>query len=596
MSNHKYRKSPLRWSLRRRLIIEALEGRALLTAATETFAAPASLTQLIQEADAGKVTQPAMISTMIQALETQLESGPLADLNSGAVNGADFVTEVQNLETSYEQSIQQQLPFFHGVDQVLDLEGQRIVANVTALNQESSVGLLSTSALGTQAQAAITALVNGPLQPLNSSLSAYVTTTQNFETSLNTLDQSLSSTASPSLTVTQVSSTVQAEAEAYRADMHSALQVTHPYISSVIDTAVTTLENTVSTLSQDTNSAAQTQLSSAITAFDNAILDTTGLFGSQGVVTKAFSHQGGFSPKQAAGQATTVGNVSGTATTGGTATLVASLTTAGTANPISGQTVDFDLNGAFVGSAVTNSFGVAMLTGVSTSATAGSANNIVASFEGAKSYRASSATGQLTINQAGTTLASVSGTASFGGTATLNATLTSSVTGAGIAGETVNFTLDGTSVGSAVTDSNGVVSLTGVATTDTAGTDNGGVVASFAGDITNAAAPNATGALTVSQAGTTLGSVSGTAASGGTALTATLTSSVTSLALAGETVTFTLDGTSVGSAVTNSSGVASLTGISTSDTTGTHTGAVVANFAGDTKNSSSTGTGDLTVS
>ena len=86
------------------------------------------------------------------------------------------------------------------------------------------------------------------------------------------------------------------------------------------------------------------------------------------------------------------------------------------------------------------------------------------------------------------------------------------------------------------------------------------MVASFAGDTNYVAAANATGDLVVSQAATTLGSVSGTASFGGDAtLTATLTSSVTNAGASGETVSFTLDGTSVGTAVTNSSGVATLT-------------------------------------
>ena len=168
---------------------------------------------------------------------------------------------------------------------------------------------------------------------------------------------------------------------------------------------------------------------------------------------------------------------------------------------------------------------------------------VVASFTGDTNYQAAAnATGNLVVTQ-GTSIGSVSGTADFGGTASLTATLLNTATNAGIAGETVSFTLDGKSVGTAVTNSSGVATLTGVATTDNAGTDTGGVVASFAGD-SNFNAANGTGNLVVSQAATTLGNVSGTASVGGTAtLTATLTSSVTSAGAAGETVSFTLDGT-----------------------------------------------------
>ena len=77
--------------------------------------------------------------------------------------------------------------------------------------------------------------------------------------------------------------------------------------------------------------------------------------------------------------------------------------------------------------------------------------------------------GDLNVGQAATALSTVSGTASFGGTATLTATLTSSATSTPVSGETVNFTLDGTSVGTAVTNSSGVATLSNVATTDARG-------------------------------------------------------------------------------------------------------------------------------
>src|SRR5437660_737972 len=78
--------------------------------------------------------------------------------------------------------------------------------------------------------------------------------------------------------------------------------------------------------------------------------------------------------------------------------------------------------------------------------------------------------------------------------ATLSATLTASGTGQGRAGQTVSFTLDNASVGTAVTNSSGVATLTGVPTTDAVGTDSSGVVASFAGD-SNHASTTASGNL-----------------------------------------------------------------------------------------------------
>ncbi|HEV3166138.1 MAG TPA: hypothetical protein VGZ22_19090 [Isosphaeraceae bacterium] len=287
MSNAKRAENRARYRRKPALRVEALEPRALLAAAAETFTGP-SLADLIQLAQQGKNTASAGINRMLQALQTQLDSGPLADLNAGTVNGTDFVTEVQNLETSFAQNVDQQLsPEFPNVDKLLKLQGQRIVADVTALNQQSTVGLISSSALATQAQTAINSLTGGPIFSLGTPLSAYVTRTQSFETNLNTLAQSLSSTASPALTVAQVNTTLQAEAEAYRADLHAGLQVTHPNISAMVDSAVTTLENASTTIAQGSGTNAQAQLMAAITAFDNAILDTTGLFGPQGVISKS---------------------------------------------------------------------------------------------------------------------------------------------------------------------------------------------------------------------------------------------------------------------------------------------------------------------
>jgi hypothetical protein len=685
----------VRRARRRAFPIEVLEPRALLAAASETFNGP-SLSDLIQAARQGTNTAPAAINRMLTALQSQLTTGPLADLNSGAVDGNGFVAEVQSLEASYEQNLDQQLsPEFPNVDELLKLQGQRIAAEVIGLNQESSVGLISSSELATEAQTAINSLTAGPIFSLGTPISAYVAVTQTFESDLSTLLQSLSSSA---ITPADASATLLAGAGAYQAYLHAGLQVTHPNISNSVDAAVGSLEATGSAIASDSSADAQTALTLAISAFDTAILDQSGLFGPTGVISQAtangrvltqnltvsrtatafssvsgtaavggtatltatlttsdgsqaisgvtvyFTLDGAFAgigvtdssgtatvsgvaTSQGAGTdtggvvayfagniqnisatgsgdltvgqgATALQGVSGTASFGGTATLTATLISTVTNQGISGETVSFTLDGTSVGTATTNSSGVATLPGVATTDAAGTHTGAVGvSFAGNTSFSASTGTGDLTVSKASTSLGSVSGTASFGGTATLKATLTSSVTNKGISGESVSFTLDGTSVGSATTDSNGVATLTGVATSDAAGTHTGVVVASFAGDSNYAAASNATGNLVVSQAGTTLTSISGTATLGGTAtLTAKLTSSVTGMPIAGETVTFTLDGTSAGSATTGTDGIATVNNVATSDPVGTHTGVVGASFAGDTNHSSSTGTGDLRVS
>ncbi len=98
---------------------------------------------------------------------------------------------------------------------------------------------------------------------------------------------------------------------------------------------------------------------------------------------------------------------------------------------------------------------------------------------------------------------------------------------------------------------------------------------------------------------TKLSAVSGSGTFGGTAtLTSTLTAS--DLPLAGRTVTFTLsEGVKVrtlGTAMTNGSGVATLTGVGLARlSAGTYAGAVGASFAGDSTYGASSATGTLVV-
>jgi hypothetical protein len=551
---------------RRVFLVEGLEVRQLLTTTI-----------------GGTTPSVVVIRRSLKDLQTQLTNGALADLNSGAVDGNGFITEVQGVEASYEQSVDTKfLPHLKAIDELLKLQGQRIVADLVSLNQQSTVGMFDSNALALVSGGAINSLTAGPLYSINTPVSAIVSTTQVFETNLQALARTLNSSSSNPLSIADVSTTLQAEAEAYRADVHAALQLSHPFISGAIDGAVTILEAKVVAIAASISSTAQADVNKAIAAFDTAILGTSGLLSIPGPVNGVNKAEGfvrhNLSVERAA---TTLNNVSGTAIFGGTATLTATLTSGG--KGVSGAVVSFTLDGAFAGTAVTGSDGVATLTGVPTSDAVGTATGaVVATFAGDRAHQSSSNSGDLVVSAAASSLSSVSGTASFGGTATLVATLTSSVTNQPLDGETVAFTLDGKSVGTATTSSSGVATLSGVATTDSVGTHTGAVVASFAGDSSFGAA-KAAGNLVVSQAGTTLAANTATVPFGGMAtLTATLTSAVTGQPVSGATVTFTLDGTSVGSATTNSSGLAILSNVATTDSVGTHTAAIVASFAGNT--------------
>jgi hypothetical protein len=570
------------------LLLEHLEDRRLLAAAAEAFTGP-SLSGLITQAFHGKDTAVATIKTMLSALQTQLTDGPLADLNSSAVDRNVFVTEVQSLVTSYNQNVDQQLlPHFTHIDNMLKLQGQQVVANLVSLNQQSTVGLILSGNLPTQAGAAINTLTGGPIFSLKTPVSAYVTATQTFETNLGVLANSLSSTATPTLTLPDVSTTIQAEAEAYRASMDAGLQVTHPDLSSTVNAAVTTLEDTVETIASANSSTAQADIHTAIAAFDSAILDTTGLFGLNGPVNQVNSELG-YVPHNLTAKpaATTIDNVSGTASFGGTATLTATLNSA-TGTGLVGKVVSFTLDGAFAGTAVTDSSGVASLTSVPTSDSAGTVTGaVVASFAGDSTNKLSQGSGDLVVSTSPTSLGTVSGTATFGGTATLVATLTSSTTNSPIAGETVDFTLDGTSVGSAVTDSTGVATLSSVATTDAVGTHTGAVVASYAGSTNYLPAANATGDLVVSQASTTTTLASSTNPSvSGQSVTFTATVAVVSPGSGTPTGTVNfLDGTTViGTDEPLTAGVATFS--TSSLAVATHS--ITAVYSGDTNFTTST--------
>ena len=146
---------------------------------------------------------------------------------------------------------------------------------------------------------------------------------------------------------------------------------------------------------------------------------------------------------------------------------------------------------------MTDSSGVATLTNVATSDDVGTiSGDVVASFAGNTNYQAAAnGTGNMVVSPAATTLTSVSGTAA-GGLATLTATLTSSATNAGISGQTVSFTLDGTTVGTATTNAAGLATLSSVPTSDSVGTQTADVVASFTA-VTDYQASQGTGNLTV---------------------------------------------------------------------------------------------------
>ncbi len=559
---------------RRGLSIESLERRQLLASNSDVFVGP-SITTLITQAEHGKNTYQATINVVVDSLQAQLTAGPLADLTSGAVTGDGFITESQSMEASYETYVDVQLAAkFPAIDELLKLQGERVVANLISLNQQESVGLISPAIMVSSSRTVIDSLSKGPILAIGTKPAAITASTKAFQAELTTLENDLNG---GSLTLQQFNTTLGAEAEAYRNDVHAGIQMTQLRISGEADTDINALELTSSQVAQTNLAYAQTQLPQAIKTFDNAVLDTNGLFGPKGALNK--SKPSKLHPSQPSGQDVSVFTmVTGTTTLGGTATLTATLTMRD-GSPLNGKSVAFTVDGAFAGVGVTNFHGIATVVGVPSTTAVGVTAVIAATYAGDTNFLPTTSRGGLVVNRIASVVSGVSGTSTFGGPATLQATL-NSATGQALAGQTVSFTLDGTSVGSAITDANGLATLTGVATTDAVGTDSGGIIASFAGN-TNYAASSKAGNLFVAEALTVLSNVGGTAGFGGTAtLKATISSTTTNAGIAGLTINFLLNNASVGSAVTNANGVATLTGVTTSAGIGTEAGAVVASFGG----------------
>lgn len=280
-------------------------------------------------------------------------------------------------------------------------------------------------------------------------------------------------------------------------------------------------------------------------------------------------------------------------TYGQTVTLTGKLTRTTDNASLSGKTLDFTVSGTAVGSATTSATGVANLIYFIPESKAAGAHTITVSFAGTSLYNSTSTNGTLTINKGATTTTPANNSGTFGQTINLTATLKRTSDSGNLSGKTVTFKIDGSSVGSAVTNGSGLATLSYSITTSLA-TGTHSLSAEFAGDaLYNSSTGNAT--LTVSKGNTALTATDATGFQGGTApLVANLSRTFDGAALAGKTVNFKIDGSAVGFAATNAAGVATLTyNIPPATTTGAHS--ITADFAGDSQYNSSTASGILTV-
>ncbi len=272
-----------------------------------------------------------------------------------------------------------------------------------------------------------------------------------------------------------------------------------------------------------------------------------------------------------------------------TVALTATVTRNSDGAPLGGKSVAFDLSGTGVGSSDTNASGVASVDYVLPEPPG--ASTINAAFAGDGEYNASAGSGTLTVNKADTAL-TVSSPAGVAGTSVdITGNLTRTTDGADLSGKTINVTVHGTAVGSAVTDGGGDYTLTyAIPATAMAGAHPIG--AEFAGDVSYEAT-TASGTLTVT-VNTTLvvAAASGTPGGAAAAISVTLTRNNDGAGLSGKSVTFKVAGTAIAAGTTDAAGVAT-SSAATGDTAATFE--IEAKFAGDAEYLESTGTGTLTV-
>lgn len=257
--------------------------------------------------------------------------------------------------------------------------------------------------------------------------------------------------------------------------------------------------------------------------------------------------------------------------------------------PIVGRTVTFKVVGVTLGTSVTDANGDAFLDAVFLSAPAVYATT--GEFAGDTFYNSASDEGTLTITNSVTNITIGNVTGTIGLIAPLSATLRRTHDSQVLTGVPINFAVGGVALGSANTNGSGVATFNYLVPAGVLG--NSVLEASFAGAGFNLPSSNTATFTRTANTTLTVDNKSGERGQNIT-LTATLRRAHDSALVGGQTVNFTIDGTAVGSAVTNASGVASLNYIvAAALTPGAHT--IGASFTAASFLNGTTGSGSLTV-
>ncbi len=266
-------------------------------------------------------------------------------------------------------------------------------------------------------------------------------------------------------------------------------------------------------------------------------------------------------------------------TSGKSPVLSATLTSNG--SPVSGQTVTFTVgsgNTAQKCSGTTNSAGMVSCT-ICTFNQSASPLPVTVSFGGSSYYATSTASQSVTVTIP-TTLSVSAATGAYGQATTISGTLTNSVTGTPIGGQTVTLTLNGTQSCTATTASNGKASCAVTPNEPSATYKVTGTFGGNAGTSPQLLSSSGSNNFVVTAAPTSLTYTGSTNVQSGQSLTLTSVLTSNGTPLAGQPVVMTIgSGRTVQSCTgtTNSSGVASCT-ITVNQVTGSV--AITVSYAG----------------
>lgn len=255
------------------------------------------------------------------------------------------------------------------------------------------------------------------------------------------------------------------------------------------------------------------------------------------------------------------------------------------AGPIVGGTVHFFVDGVDVGSDTTDSLGVALLS--HTLSESVGIHVLKSTFDGDATYApAVSANGTLTVKAITTTLSVTGVTGTPGSSVNLKGTLKAGTTL--LSGKTVEFFIDGSSVGTVTTDGSGIASLPHTVT-ESVGTHP--ITGKFLSDSIYAAS-SGSNTLTVKKATTKTTPTSLTGKPGQT-VTIKATVKVGVAPVVGASVDFTVNGIFIGTSLTDATGLAT-TPYTVPETAGS-VYPITATYAGDASYGGSTGSASLTI-